>query len=299
MKEDKMELRKIMFTLAILGLFASLALAQEEDPVLGKAGDFIFRKSDFDRIISYTPAERQKYFTTNPQQKTVILKRIVEHRAIADLAKKEGFDKKTEVKEQLEFLLNDYLAQEYLKKVVLKDIVITEEEIKKHYQENEKTYIYPAQAKARHILIKVAPNAPEEEKKKAKEKAEGLLKKVKDGEDFAKLAGEFSEDQATQKKGGDLGYFSKGRMVKPFEDAAFALKPGQVSEIVESQFGFHIIKLEDLKEARVRSFEEVKEMVKSQIQLKRNKEKQEEFLKNIYKEAGVEIHPEKLQEQKK
>jgi peptidyl-prolyl cis-trans isomerase C len=294
-----MQLRGIIRIMAMLGLLVSVAGAQEQDPVLGKVGDFVFKKSDFDRIIGYTPADRQKYLTTNPQQKVTILKRIMEHRAIAERARKEGFDKTPEVKEQLEFLLNDYLAQEYLKKVVLKGVAVTEEEMKKHYQDNEKTYMYPAQAKARHILIKAAPNAPEEEKKKAREKAEGLLKRVKDGEDFAKLAGEFSEDPASQKKGGDLGYFSKGRMVKPFEDAAFALKPGQVSGIVESPFGFHIIKLEDLKEARVRSFEEVKETVKSQIQLKRNREKQEEFLKNIYKEAGVEIHPEKLSEQKK
>jgi peptidyl-prolyl cis-trans isomerase C len=293
-----MRLKSVLIACMMSGLFVFPVLAQE-DPVLGKVGDFVFKKSDFDRIISYVPPERQKYLQTNPQQKATILKRIIEHRAIAERAKKEGFDKRPEVREQLEYSMNDYLAQEYLKKAVLKDVAVTEEEMRKHYQENEKTYTLAAQAKARHILVKVAPNAPEADKKKAREKAEVLLKRVREGQDFAKVAEESSEDPASQKKGGDLGYFSRGRMVKPFEDVAFSMKPGQVSEIVETQFGFHIIKLEDLKEARIRPFDEVKEMVKSQLTLNLNKGKQEEFLKNLYKEAGIEIHPERLTGQKK
>ena len=294
-----MELKRVMFAGMVLGLFVLPVLGQEQDPILGKVGDFVFKKSDFDRIISYVPPERQKYLQANPQQKIAILKRILEHRAIAERAKKEEFEKRPDVKEQLEYTLNDTLAQEYLKKAVLKEVPVTEEEMRKVYRENEKTYTYPAQVKARHILIKAAPNAPEGEKKKAREKAEGLLKRIKEGEDFAKLAEEVSEDAASQKKGGDLGLFSKGRMVKPFEDTAFSMRPGQVSEIVETQFGFHIIKVEDFKEVRIRPFDEVKEMVKSQLQLKLNKEKQEEFLKSLYKESGVEIYPERLSGEKK
>jgi parvulin-like peptidyl-prolyl isomerase len=294
-----MDLKRVMFVGMVLGLFVLPALAQEQDPILGKVGDVVFKKSDFDRIISYIPPERQKYLQSNPQQKMAILKRILEHRAIAERAKKEEFDKRPEIKEQLEYALNDYLAQEYLKKAVLKEVRVTEEEMRAYYRENEKTYSYPAQVKARHILIKAASNAPEGEKKKAREKAEGLLKRIKEGEDFAKLAEEFSEDAASQKKGGDLGLVSRGRMVKPFEETAFSMKPGQVSEIVETQFGFHIIKVEDVKEARIRPFDEVKEMVKSQLQLKLNKEKQEEFLKSLYKESGVEIYPERLSGEKK
>ena len=293
-----MKLKSLLFAGMVLGLFVFPVLAQEQDPILGKIGDFVFKKSDFDRIISYVPPERQKYLQTNPQQKATILKRIIEHRAIAERAKKEGFDKRPDIREQLEYSMNDYLAQEYLKKAVLKDVSVKEEELRKHYQENEKTYTFPAQVKARHILIKVASNAPEGDKKKAREKADGLLKRVKEGQDFAKLAEESSEDAASQKKGGDLGYFSRGRMVKPFEDAAFSMKPGQVSEIIETQFGYHIIKVEDVKEARIRPFDEVKETVKSQLTLKLNKDKQEEFMKNLYKEVGIEIHPEKLTGQK-
>ena len=294
-----MELRRIMFIMVIVGLFASLAVAQEEDPVIGKAGDFVMKKSDFERLMSFNPPERRKALETNPQQKGAILKRIMEHRIISERARKEGFDQTPEIKEQLQYILNDVVAQEYLKKVVLKDVTVTEEEMKKYYQANEKTYTYPAQAKVRHILVKVAPNAAPEEKKKAREKAEALLKRIKDGEDFAKLAGEFSEDPASQKKGGDLGYFSKGRMVKPFEEAAFSLKAGQVSDIVETQFGFHIIKGEDVKEARIRSFDEVKETVRSQLRLKLQKEKTDQFLEKVVKESGMEVYPDKLTGQKK
>jgi peptidyl-prolyl cis-trans isomerase C len=294
-----MELRRILFIMVIVGLFASLAVAQEEDPVIGKAGDFVMKKSDFERLMSFNPPERRKALEANPQQKGAILKRIMEHRVISERARKEGFDQTPEIKEQLQYILNDVVAQEYLKKVVLKDVTVTEEEMKKYYQANEKTYTYPAQAKVRHILVKVAPNAAPEEKKKAREKAEALLKRIKDGEDFAKLAGEFSEDPASQKKGGDLGYFSKGRMVKPFEEAAFTLKAGQVSDIVETQFGFHIIKGEDVKEARIRSFDEVKETVRSQLRLKLQKEKTDQFLEKVVKESGMEVYPDKLTGQKK
>jgi peptidyl-prolyl cis-trans isomerase C len=86
---------------------------------------------------------------------------------------------------------------------------------------------------------------PELDSKPARAKIEGLLARVRAGEDFAKLAGEFSDDPGSKKDGGDLGWFGRGRMVKPFEDAAFALKPGEVSGIIESQFGYHIIKLEE------------------------------------------------------
>ncbi len=80
-------------------------------------------------------------------------------------------------------------------------------------------------------------------------KAEAMVEKINKGEDFEKLAKKVSEDKATAEKGGDLGYFKKGDMVKPLEDAAFALKPGEISQPVKSQLGWHIIKVEDVKEA--------------------------------------------------
>jgi peptidyl-prolyl cis-trans isomerase D len=105
--------------------------------------------------------------------------------------------------------------------------------------------------RARHILIKVASDADEASKQAARAKIDGLLARARKGEDFAKLARDNSEDEGSAKKGGDLGFNPKGRMVKPFDDAQFALKPGEVSDVVESTFGFHIIKVEAVREGDV------------------------------------------------
>ncbi len=107
------------------------------------------------------------------------------------------------------------------------------------------------QVHARHILIKVEESASVEAKEAARKRAYDLLARAKKGEDFATLAKQWSEDSGSGKKGGDLGWNPKGRMVKPFDDAQFALKPGQLSELVESQFGYHIIKVEGVREGDV------------------------------------------------
>lgn len=107
------------------------------------------------------------------------------------------------------------------------------------------------QVRARHILIKVDEKASDEVKAEARAKAEGLLARAKKGEDFAKLAQTHSEDTGSAKKGGDLGWNPKGRMVKPFDDAQFALAAGEISDIVESSFGFHVIKVEGVREGDV------------------------------------------------
>jgi peptidyl-prolyl cis-trans isomerase C len=278
----------------LLVLTSSFALADEADPVLGKAGDYVIKKSDFDKMVSSLPPVTQRSLQTNPEQKINLVKMILEAKVIADRAKKEGVGQKPEDIVYLQFLINNFLAQEYKTKVVMKSVTITEEDLKKYYAANEKKYTDPEQVKARHILIKVAAGAPEEEKKKAKEKAEGLLKRLKAGEDFSKLAEEFSEDPSSKKKGGDLGFFPRGRMVKPFEETAFSLKAGQMSGLVETQFGYHIIKMEDRKEAKVKPLEEVREAVKTQVETEMGRLKVEEFVKKVTQEAGIEIYREKI-----
>ena len=120
------------------------------------------------------------------------------------------------------------------------------------------TFSHPEQAHARHILISVAENATDKEKAEAKAKAATVLSQLKQGADFAKLANQYSDDPGNKENGGDLGFFSRGQMVKPFEDAAFKLKPGQISDLVESRFGYHIIKLEALKPAGTDTLEQAR-----------------------------------------
>ncbi|MEN6306335.1 MAG: peptidylprolyl isomerase [Anaerohalosphaeraceae bacterium] len=134
---------------------------------------------------------------------------------------------------------------------------ISDEDAKKFYDENPKYFQQAEQVQASHILIKVDEKADEATKKAAKAKCEDLLKKVKAGGDFAALAKENS-DCPSKERGGDLGLFGKGQMVPQFEQAAFAMKVGDVSDIVETQFGYHIIKLTDKKEAKTEGFADAK-----------------------------------------
>jgi len=143
---------------------------------------------------------------------------------------------------------------------------IDEETLKQHYQERKASFITPGQWKARHILIEVAQDAAADELEAVKKKVQEVLAKIKAGEAFEDLAKAYSDDIGSQKQGGDLGWFGPGRMVKPFEDAVKALKVGEVSEPVKSQFGFHIIKLDDSKPEVVRPFAEVRTELEQEIQ---------------------------------
>ncbi|MFZ7111247.1 MAG: SurA N-terminal domain-containing protein [Desulfatiglandales bacterium] len=142
-----------------------------------------------------------------------------------------------------------------------KDVVsVSEQQVRDFYEENIEIYKEKKQVKARHILFRLDQNATEEAEKTTKEAAEKVLEKARKGEDFAALAKEYSEGP-TKEKGGDLGYFSQGQMVQPFEEAAFDLKKGEVSDLVKTQFGYHIIKVEDTKEARTKGLEEVRDQI--------------------------------------
>ena len=150
-------------------------------------------------------------------------------------------------------------------------VKVSEKEVKKYYETFQEAYQVPERIRARHILFKVPPNAKKEEVEKIKKEAEKVLKLAKSGKDFAKLAEKYSQGP-TAKKGGDLGYFTRGMMVKPFEKAAFSLKKGEISGLVRTSFGFHIIKLEDKQPAHVKPFEEVKKGIETKLKLQKAKD---------------------------
>jgi peptidyl-prolyl cis-trans isomerase D len=139
-------------------------------------------------------------------------------------------------------------------------VKISDGEVRVYYEDNIDMFSEKKQVKARHILFKLAQDASEEKVKEVKQKAEAVLKKAKAGEDFAALAKKYSEGP-TAKDGGELGYFSAGEMVKPFEEAAFKMKKGEISDLVRTRFGYHIIKVEDVKKARTKPLEEVRNQI--------------------------------------
>jgi peptidyl-prolyl cis-trans isomerase D len=142
---------------------------------------------------------------------------------------------------------------------------ITDAEIRRRYDANRDSYRQEEQVKARHIIFMTRDSGKDVEQK-AKTRADSLLAAIrKDGGDFTELAKRFSEEPGAPTSGGDLGWFGRGAMVKEFETAAFAMKPGEISPVVKTQFGYHIIKLEDRKAAGQRPFEEVRGEIRTQI----------------------------------
>jgi peptidyl-prolyl cis-trans isomerase C len=228
----------------------------------------------------------------------VLVRNLVSIMVVSDVAKKKGLEKDPTVRKQIEIMKNEYLARMYVQKEVLGKINLTEKDYEAYYNEHKKEFENPEMVRARHILVAVKPNATEEEKKAALKKAEEILDKAKKGEDFAKLASEYSDDPGSKAKGGDLGFFTQGSMVGKFEQTAFTLKPGEISPVVETEFGYHIIKVEERKAAEQQPYETVKEQVKAKATQAIQQERLNAFLEKAMKDAKVTFYgPEPPKEQ--
>lgn len=169
----------------------------------------------------------------------------------------------TEPQVKLHFLAFPYVAEN--------KPAIPDEELESFYRENFSRFSIPEQRSARHILIKTSEEDTEDILAEKRNKAEQVLELAKSGEDFTELAKQYSEGP-TGPKGGDLGSFTRGRMVKAFDDAAFSLNEGEISDIVETQFGFHIINLEKIEPAYTRTLEEVKGEIEAELQAQKSGE---------------------------
>ena len=176
--------------------------------------------------------------------------------------------------------------QKLLDAEIYQKVSITEKETRIFYDNNPQFFKKPEQAKASHILIKVDPQATVEQKQQARNKIEEIQTKLRQGEDFAELAKQFSEGPSS-KNGGDLGTFERNKMVKPFADATFSLKPGQVSDIVETQFGFHIIKVfEKMPETKL-PFTDVKERLNQNMKRQKIQKETSAYIDQLKATADI------------
>ena len=182
-----------------------------------------------------------------------------------------------DVKEEIS---NQLAVKSLLAKEVKSKISISDEAIDKFYNENPDYFKQEKSVKASHILVKTEEGAGEEKIAEARQKIEAILAEVKGGADFAEVAKKSSEGPSGP-NGGDLGYFSSGQMVKPFEDAAFALKIGEVSGIVQSNFGFHIIKVFDKSKGGITPLDEVRITIETYLTRTEGADIFQEYVKNL------------------
>jgi peptidyl-prolyl cis-trans isomerase C len=163
---------------------------------------------------------------------------------------------------------------------------ISDEDALKYYNEHGQEFVQNEQIRVHHILIKVSQTAAPEKVKNAENKAHRILERIKKGEDFEKLARQYSEDPSALKSG-DIGFFSRGDMIKNFEDAAFALKVGEVSDLVRTPLGFHIIRMDERKTSQKVPFKEVKIEIKLRLKQQRSNMLFEQYVEELKSKANI------------
>jgi peptidyl-prolyl cis-trans isomerase D len=180
---------------------------------------------------------------------------------------------------QIEYVVLDMAA-------IKRGITVPEDELRKYYAENASRYTVAEERRARHILITADKDAAPDVKQKAKAKAEALLAEVRKAPaSFAEVAKKNSQDPGSAAKGGDLDFFGRGAMVKPFEDTVFAMKPGEISNVVETDFGYHVIQLDAVRGGDKKPFEavraQIEDEVRQQLAVKRWAEAAEQFTNTV------------------
>lgn len=286
-------MKKTITTALAVTLLATIAVAQEKpaaaaeqnDPIVVAAGDVTIRQSEFESALESLPAEYQQF--AMGAGKKQFAEDYLRMKMLAAEGFKNGLDKSPEVKQQLNLMRENLVANAQLERIE-SGITISDEELKKQYDAKKDEY---ETVSAKHILIapKGSPAAqagkPELTKEQAKAKAEELRTQIVGGASFEEVAKKESDDVGSGARGGDLGQFGRGQMVKEFEDAAFSGKVGEVTPVIETQFGYHIIKVEA---RQLTPFEEVKPALERQERQKRLQaaiEKMKEDAKPTFNEA--------------
>jgi len=323
-----MRIRSVGLAIAVIAAvvlftFVSSNAASQKDIFAAKVNGVGIKKSTLDAAVNNF-IENQKMFgaVVKEEEKDQLRKDILNELVSAELLyqasqKVKLGDLSKDVNSQLESIKKGFNSEQEFQKVLkernieLKDLKedikkgisintyleknifsklspVTEDEKKKEYEANKDKLNVPDEVRASHVLIKVDEKAAPEEKQKAREKIEALRARIMSGEDFAKVAKENSEDGSAS-NGGDLGYFRKGEMVKPFEDAAFGMEKDQISPVVETKFGYHIIKVLDKKLAHTLTYDEVSVDIGKYLENKRKRDEIGKIVEVLRKSAKIEI----------
>ncbi|MTI04526.1 peptidylprolyl isomerase [Roseibium denhamense] len=253
--------RALAASLIAVTLGSTSVWAQEPGDVVAKVGDAVITEADIAFAAQDLGQELQRF--PPAQWRQVLLEVMIDMELAAQAAKAENLDQDPTFQNQLKFLEMRALRNAFIGDVI--NAGITDEDLQAAYDEEFADYEGPEEVNARHILVK------------EKAEAEAIIKELQDGADFAELAKEKSTGPSGS-NGGDLGYFSTGQMVKPFEDAVFALEPGAITqEPVETQFGWHVIKLEGKRAQEKPSLETVSDQLRQQLMRVRYDEKMAEL----------------------
>jgi peptidyl-prolyl cis-trans isomerase C len=270
--EGEMKKAVFLFIIALL-----LGCAKEKGDVLVNFDGGKITVEELKNEINKVP-EFAKGIFEGPEGKRKFLDDLISRELIYLDAKKKKIDKDKEYLDMIERFKKDAMLEILLKREIEDKAKVDESELKAYYDANPQEFRLNEEIRASHILVKT------------EEEARDILKKLKEGADFKKLAMELSQDPGTSKKGGDLGYFGKGKMNPEFERAAIKLKEGELSEPVRTNFGYHIIKLTGRKQGQLVEYTKVTEILRQRLTREKQKKVFEEWIAGLKKDAKININ---------
>jgi len=259
--------------------------AKAEDPVVATVNGMEITESQLNLLIEEFRQRTQKTIV-KPDEKHQILKGLVRRTLILQQKEADDLRKDKKIVRQVKDFENGIVIAAFLEKHVGKKLTVTEEEIKEYYQKNLQKFSSPPKVKARHILLR------------DRNEAEKVLAKLKKGEDFSKLAKEHSIDLPMAREGGPMGTIEKGRSLPELEKVLFVLKVGEISDIVETRYGFHILTVEEIITTQYKPLDEVRENIRKGLSQQKEAKAFDEMAANLEKNAKIEIFEDKLQSAK-
>jgi len=269
----------------VLGLMLIIILAcakKEETKVVAKIGDKVITLEEFEKEVESLP-DFYKPLLLDPKAKREFLKKLIDREILLLEARKAGVYEREDVRRKIEECEKGVILDAFLSQILREKDEVTEEEAKRYYDEHKEEFFMNESIRVRHIVVRTLEEAKE------------IKKRLEQGEDFVELAKRYSISPSG-KWGGDLGYIQRGQVGKEFEKAAFSLKrPGEISDIVKTTFGYHIIRLEDRKPPRQLSFEEVRDKIIQKLKEQKKQKALEDYLKKVKKQYKIVIN-EKLLE---
>lgn len=242
-------IKKVVVGISLLFIVGIVFSNESEKNIIVKIGKQTFTLKDFEESLNQTKINLN---TLSPDFKKRMLDQFVREKLFAAAAKNTKTTMTEEQEKNLERFRQMYLISNYINKL-MKESPVTDTEIKQTYDRAPNQYRKPERRKLRHIIVS------------DEEKAKEILQKLKNGANFEELASQNNID-ATKQRGGDLNWAQKGIFVKEFEDVAFSLKKGEISGIVKTQFGYHIVRVDDIEESKQRTFPEVQQEIRRKLE---------------------------------
>jgi len=275
----------------------SVVKKEAKGPVLAVVDGEIITVAAFQAELDSLPEATRNRINTK-EKKMERLEGMIKDILLQKEAKRRGLDQDEEIEIKVERIRTRLVNEKLYKEMYTETDTVSEKEILEYYEENKAQYAQKERIRVSHILIMLPPDAEPAKEAEAKATVDEIMKKLSAGEAFEELAKKYSQGPSAP-RGGDLGYFSKGRMVPAFEEVAFALKNnGDTSDVVRTKFGYHIIKLIDRTPAREMTLDEVRDRIVRLIESKKKREVRQTLPTELRQKADVKINEKYLEDEK-